>query len=281
MESLQALKACVLPLHYARNRRKFKRASPPLATTNKILMAKGISSGNSLKALAHPLQRFLAGWGSEQRPARAEAAAALPPVYALAVLRGEGVLRERFFQHFMQKLPIEVDATQQLDLWNTLIEDGGTITAWVQRLGIAKAVRREAIVPADLAQESRTLYALLLDALATQAPALLPNATEGYFLHCWRAQFPQTSHTVRKTTPAEVLRERLLRALRKRHSSAAVELKESFQEVNDAVTFALLFRLGHAGRWQELIKLERPRLRTARFAAYEAALEGLAGDLLD
>ena len=50
------------------------------------------------------------------------------------------------------------------------MEDGGLIIAWVQRLGVAQALRREAVVPLDAASESRKLYNLLLDALADQAP---------------------------------------------------------------------------------------------------------------
>ena len=74
-------------------------------------MTKGISSRNSLKALAFPIQKFLSGWGAQTKPGHALGpGSALPSPYELAALRGEAVLRERFFKHFMGKLPVTLDA---------------------------------------------------------------------------------------------------------------------------------------------------------------------------
>ena len=47
----------------------------------------------------------------------------------------------------MKNLPVALDDGQQITLWNDLVEDGGQVTAWVQRLGIAKALRRDAALP--------------------------------------------------------------------------------------------------------------------------------------
>ena len=183
-------------------------------------------------------------------------------------------MRTRFFTQFMAKLPVKLDAGQQITLWRELVEDGGLITAWVQRLGVAQALRREAVVPLDAASESRKLYNLLLDALADQAPQLLPWAVEGYFWHCWKAQFPAAgaAPAEKKTTDTDVLRERLLRALRKCHGEA-VEVKESFRQDEDKVVFALLLKRKSTARWDELCAVERPRLKTARLAGYDAALK--------
>lgn len=269
MGSLQVLKTCVLPLHYARNKG---------ILTHREIMAKGIGSGHSLKALAHPIQQFLAGWGARERPATPSGhGATLPAPYELAALRGEGLLRQRFFGPFMAKLPVELDAGQQLAVWHTLVEDGGYITAWVQRLGIAKALRREAVVPEDSQRDARKLYCLLLDALGEHAPELLPWAVEGYFWHCWRERFPHAPAEADKpgATQAEVLRERLIRALRRRHAEN-VEVKESFRETGEVIQFALLVKRPSVGRWEEILSIERPRLKAARLAAYEAGL-ALAG----
>jgi len=103
-------------------------------------------------------------------PALGEQRELTPHCHELAALRGEGVLRTRFFTQFMGKLRATLDAGQQITLWRELVEDGGLITAWVQRLGVAQALRREAVVPLDAASESRKLYNSLLDALADQAP---------------------------------------------------------------------------------------------------------------
>jgi hypothetical protein len=246
-------------------------------------MSKGIASRNSLKALAHPIQQFLSAWGAREKPSAPSldktGQAELPVPYELAALRGEGILRERFFGAFMARLPVELDAAQQLAAWRSLAEEGGHITAWVQRLGIAKALRREAVVPLSAHQEARKLYTLLLDALSLQAPELLPWAVEGYFWHCWKQQFPdapKSTTTDKGKTSAEVQRERLLRALRKQHGNA-VELKESFTQTDAAVRFGLLWRAGPHAPWQTLLpQVERPRLKTARAVAYDTAAEQLA-----
>lgn len=240
-------------------------------------MAKGIGSKNSLKALAHPLQQFLSGWGAHEKPSapkpNATGHAPLPAPYELAALRGEGILRDRFFNAFMPKLPVTLDASQQIATWQTLVEDGGLITAWVERLGIAKALRREALVPLNTSHEARKLYTLLLDALHTQAAELLPWAVEGYFWHCWKQQFPDAPAKPENDSKAsaEVQRERLLRALRKQHGNG-VELKESFTQTPEAVNFTLLWRNSLHEPWQTLHQVERPRLKTARLLAYGDAL---------
>lgn len=244
-------------------------------------MAKGIGSKNSLKALAHPLQQFLSGWGAREKPSvpkpNATGHAPLPAPYELAALRGEGILRDRFFNAFMAKLPVTLEASQQIATWQTLVEDGGHITAWVERLGIAKALRREALVPLNTSQEARKLYTLFLDALHTQAPELLPWAAEGYFWHCWKQQFHDAPAKVNgdSKTSAELQRERLLRALRKQHGNG-VELKESFTQTSEAVHFTLLWRTGLHEPWQTLHEVERPRLKSARLAAYGEALTPLS-----
>jgi hypothetical protein len=240
-------------------------------------MAKGIGSNNSLKALAHPLQQFLSGWGAHEKPSapkpNATGHAPLPAPYELAALRGEGILRDRFFNAFMAKLPVTLDASQQIATWQTLVEDGGHITAWVERLGIAKALRREALVPLNTSQEARKLYTLFLDALNAQAPELLPWALEGYFWHCWKQQFPDAPAKQKETskTSVEVQRERLERALRKQYGNG-VELKESFTQTPEAVHFTLLWRTNQHKPWQHLHQVERPRLKTARLLAYGDAL---------
>jgi hypothetical protein len=183
-------------------------------------ISKGINSRNSLKALAHPVQQFLAAWGAREKPSAprldATGHADLPAPYELAALRGEAVLRTRFFGAFMARLPVQLDAAQQLAAWRSLVEDGGHINAWVQRLGIAKALRREALVPLSAHKEASKLYTLLLEALNTQAPELVAWAVEGYFWHCWKQQFPYAPSAAigKGKTRAEVQRERLLRAMR-------------------------------------------------------------------
>ena len=235
-------------------------------------MSKGIHSTNSLKALAHPIERFLAAWGTRERPGRGTGTA-LPAPYELAALRGEGILRSRFFNNLVEKIPVELEAAEQIELWNTLVEDGGHITAWVQRLGVAKAIRKETMTPLAIAGESRKLYCVLLDALSKQAPDLLPWAVDAYFWHVWKGRFPTQPTVSKKTaqTSTDQMRERLVRVLRKHHSES-VEVKESFEQTEEVVRFAILAKRPSVGKWEELVCVDRPRLKTARLAAYGAAM---------
>lgn len=239
-------------------------------------MAKGIASKNSLKALAHPIEQFLAAWGAREKigaTRSGDGTTRLPAPYELAALRGEGILRERFFSAFMKKLPVQLDAAQQIAAWESLVQEGGLVTAWVQRLGIAKALRREALLPLEAHSEARKLYCLLIDALSAQEPQLLAWAVEGYFWHCWKQQFPELAHIKPKeqNTDVQVQRERLLRMIRKKHGNTA-QIKESFQQTDSDVRFSLLWRAGFNSPWQALMpETTRPRLKTARVWAYQEA----------
>lgn len=263
----QALKACVLPLHYTRMFELLHRIN---------FMSKGIASKNSLKSLAHPLQQFLAEWGLQERTIRS-AGTALPAPYQLAALRGEAVLRYRFFNVWLSEHPITFDDAQQVYFWNALIEEGGYVTSWVQRLGIAKAMRREAALSEFIHRESRQLYCVFLDALSFQQPSLLPKATDLFFEHIWKAQFPSSPVVkLQKATSIETLREKLNRALCK-YFQENVSVKESFKEADNVVQFKLLKKLPSTNRWEELVSLERPRLKTARVAAYDVAITNVKG----
>ena len=206
-----------------------------------------------------------------RRIAAAPADAAMPAPFMLAAIRGEGVLRERFFGYFITRLPIKLDAEQQLTLWDRLIENGGHINDWVQRLGVAQALRREAPLPEKNQHETRQLYALLLHALAEEQPHLLPLAADGFFYHLWRQQFPAQATSQQVKTQAATLREQLTRALRKSHKQA-VTVRESFRQQDNEVCFTLLCKIANNPNWQTLVEVKRPRLKTARRAAYDAAL---------
>jgi hypothetical protein len=67
-------------------------------------------------------------------------------------------------------------------------------------------------------------------------------------------------------------REQLTLALRKRYGRGAT-VRESFQQQEGQVRFTLLLKAPPDHRWTPLIEVERPRLKTARQAAYDAALE--------
>lgn len=260
-------------------------------------MSKGNSSANSLKRLVYLLNQFVLSW-SEGNLRRNNSAGATvwPAPYQLAAIKGEAVLRRQFFDGFIPR-PYTPDAAQQLQLWETLVNQSGALTDFINRIGIKAALRREAVLPEDSKDDTRMLYAILCGALSSQAERdLLVVAVDQFMLHQWRQLFPGESavpkpRTTRKATP-EALREQLTAKLRK-HYKAPVEIRESFTEQPQAapsgdpasseksaateVTFKILYRKGKSEPWGTLVSLARPRVATARTAAFAAAMKALTG----
>ena len=199
----------------------------------------------------------------------------------LAALRGEAILRLRFFDHFIRGLPIQYDAEQALALWNQLIEARGVIEDFVNRVGLAAALKQEAALPEHAAREARKLYNILCEALDREAPDLLKVGVDQLLEHQWKQQFggrPSPPKT-RKSSPAE-LRDNLTLALRKHYKTAA-EIRESFVQSGKgegAVAFKILFRKARNEPWAELVSLTRQRLTTARMAAFAKALSDLSAN---
>jgi hypothetical protein len=125
-------------------------------------------------------------------------------------------------------------------------------------------------------------------------------ACEGFFTQLWLQQFPQAGGSTH-SAPAlakdiDALRQRLQVALQRKHKSATY--KESFKTIaladssggagagatpntdagageeakTEVVHFSLLVKPG-AAPWHTLCEVERPRLKTARLAAYQLALK--------
>ena len=140
-------------------------------------------------------------------------------------------MRRQFFEGFIPRLPYTPDATQQLQLWETLVTQSGALTDFINRIGIKAALRREAVLPEHGKDDIRMLYAILCEALSSHAERdLLVVAVDQFMLHQWRQLFPSesTAPKPRKATP-EALREQLTAKLRK-HYKAPVEIRESFSE---------------------------------------------------
>jgi hypothetical protein len=261
-------------------------------------MSKGNSSANSLKRLAYLLNQFVLSW-SEGNLRRNNGASATvwPAPYQLAAIKGEAVLRRQFFDGFIPRLPHTPDAAQQLQLWDTLVNQSGALTDFINRIGINAALRREAVLPEHGKDDTRMLYAIRCEALSSQAERdLLVVAVDQFMLHQWRQLFPSESAAPKPRTPRtatpEALREQLTAKLRK-HYKAPVEIRESFAEQPQAspsndpanpekpaatgVTFKILYRKGKNEPWDTLVSLTRPRVTTARAAAFAAAMKALTG----
>lgn len=236
-------------------------------------MTRQSGSVKRLKGIVAPLAAFAAAHppgGSSRRRVGTN----LPAPLRLAALRGEAVLRLRFFGAFGRGLPHDPTPEQWLDYWQRFVLDRGAIADLVRRAGLHRAAGLDAAPDAGDDETCFVLYCALLDSLAAKAnEPLLQVAVEKFFLHLWRQQFPDIPVERSRTADPALLRARLEAALRGRWQP--VEVKESFIQEATKVEFRLLaLRPGQPP--EELVCLERPRLKPARLAAYEAALEKMA-----
>lgn len=234
-------------------------------------MTRQAGSVNRLKGIVAPLAAFAAAHppgGSSRR----HAAADLPAPLQLAALRGEAVLRQRFFA---LPLPHAATAEQWLDYWRRFVLDRGAIADLVRRAHLHRAAGLAEAPDAGDDETCFLLYCALLQALqAAGNEALLLVAVEKFFLHLWRQQFPDMpADRPRPSTDPALLRHRLEAALR-RQRKQPVEIKESFRQSADKVEFRLL-ALCPGQPAEELVCLERSRLKPARLAAYELAQKNL------
>ena len=308
----------------------------PLQLVALLCMARAVV----LSKIVPPLRSHVQGGLAQQRRSPSAAASQeaqatplhqWPALLQLAVLRGEAVLRDRFFGVFLSGLPTVTDPDQALGYWARFVQDPRHIQDLVQRIGLGAAAKAEAnlklgsltslTVAGDVASSQDThhaahhathgaahhaIYCALLHELhqaaqdgGTDAGAcqrLLGLACEGFFTQLWRQQFPQGSAAVANTKQnLDSLKQRLTIALQRRHRGG-VMLRESFKTIvpdtppladsnaestegvaapealasPEVVRFTLQAKI--TGHWQVLCMLERPRLKTARLAAYERAL---------
>jgi hypothetical protein len=135
------------------------------------------------------------------------------------------------------------------------------------------------------------MYTTLLDQLHEHGETdLLNTATTKFFVLLWKQQFPQFAQQVLKQAadPAQAsgkapsniqaLKDKALIRVRKTQHPQAI-LKESWREVaggapseESKIEFAVRMQAGRGGMWSELVILTRPRLKTARLAAWQSLL---------
>ena len=167
------------------------------------------------------------------------------------------------------------------------------------RIGLIDAVSQETALACKAATTTSaadealcfTLYTALLDQLQERGETdLLNAATNKFFVLMWKQQFPQFAEQVLKqaTDPAKIgvkalsniqaLKDKALIRVRKTQHPQAI-LKESWREVGNnvdgeetTIEFAVRMQAGRGGAWSELVTLSRPRLKTARLAAWQSLL---------
>ena len=235
-------------------------------------MAKGKASTGSLKYIVAMVGRFVQGWGSlHGKIYHSRNSTDWPSPYKLAILRGEAILRLRFFDGFIPSMGIIFSDEQKIAAWDALVLKSTILEDFVNRIGIASHLKREAVLSKDASDEKLNLFFMLCAAIHEQEPALLEVAVDELMLYQWKQQF-QGIVAKDKKLSHEQLRDKLLLRLRKQLGTS-VEIKESFVQTADSVDFKIIVRVSAGEPWRELISLIRPRLATARLAGFDAAFE--------
>jgi hypothetical protein len=273
-------------------------------------VARSKTSASGLSVIVTPLGRFVRSWQSDGNAGNSGNVGVftnqpnkLPPLILLSSQRGEGILRAQFFGsksgQLGDKLPHQPSPEQWLDYWRRFVEKRGHIVDLVQRIGLIEAVSQETALAGKAATSTNaadealcfTLYTALLDQLQERGETdLLNTATTKFFIFLWKQQFPQFAEQVLKQAadPAKIgvkassniqaLKDKALIRVRKTRHPQAI-LKESWREVagvevgeESKIEFAVRMQAGRGGAWSELVILSRPRLKTARLAAWQSLL---------
>jgi hypothetical protein len=243
-------------------------------------MTHGHDSPNRLVSIAFQLRKYLdAEIGHLERPLKRRQDHSLPPAFEVAFLRGEAILRLRFFLTF-ETLGLGLEQPDLLlDLWAKLVLDRRRIVELAHRAGLVAALATQASLPEATDEHVFQLYCGLLDDLERRQDArLLELATGAFFRHHFRELFPRyagAKPAVRKDR--ETLRFQAQTRLSKRHKQP-VEIKESFQQEEHEVRFRLRVKIGD-GEWQDQPEVTAGRLKGARMAAYKRLLKSVGVDL--
>lgn len=195
----------------------------------------------------------------------------LPPLYQVMAYQGEAILLDRFFGVIRQKIGINTSHQEYLKFWEHSTQNHGFILDFISR---SEWLRVLQISPDSVITnaQAKTLYCIFLAVVAERSPDKLSLVCDDFFIHLYQQQFPENAHEA-KDTSTDQLRHKLTYKLR-RLKNLPCEVKESFVQTEHNVTFSLRYRDSKKDTWCTLITLERPRLKTARLAAYEALLEG-------
>jgi hypothetical protein len=238
-------------------------------------MAKGKASAHALKSILFQLQQAIVGWSATSHGKRFGfiADAPLPPLYQVSALRGEAILLGRFFGDVRQGTAADIPDQLWLEFWQQVIEEGGHLFNLISRIGWLDLLNQGATLPTLHPSTAKSYYCMLLDWLSIQAPHLLHLALDDYMLHLWRQQFPAQAQ-VSGRTQVEQSRHQLEVMLRQVYQQP-VALRESFQQHEDRVLFGLYLKPIDQNDWKCLLELERPRLKSARTAAYTQAMQML------
>ncbi len=241
---------------------------------------KTVGSNRRLGFITQQLQRYIAQrmpiW--RKRPA-ISGDGKLPWLLQAAALRGEAIMRVRFFDWCEAVNMGLTQSGHQQKLWQTLMVERGKVADLVRRIGLIKAMANQTAMPEVDDELAYQLYCGMLDDLARQQNMqLLEIATDQLWLHYFRQLFPDTAVQASPPDDPEALRLRAEIMLAKL-TRQTVAIKESFTQSETAATFHLRIKLD--GKWQDQPTITATRLKPARLQAWQALITQLETGKLD
>jgi len=226
-----------------------------------------------IKLITSPITAYLSQrFGHALRGNKGVNENALPPHLEWARLRGEALLVKRFFSYFEQR-HIE-DVKSQLFFWEQFKSNPDALPLLSNNTGLINAFKAQvgtAYLESNSEQEQHfTAYCCLLwDIHQQKNLPLLDTATVTFFGHFAATIFPT------ETRRDDV--NRLKREIRKQLAqqwNIRPDIRESFKESEDGVSFSLIARIGGYAPCL-LITLNGKRLKPTRIKACQMALQQL------
>jgi hypothetical protein len=201
----------------------------------------------------------------------------LPPIIELAFLRGEALLRTRFFSHF-ERLHFD-DPNTLLHLWKQLRNNPEGLSLVVTQSGLLEAFKRQAgaayIGKGTHESNCYTAYCCLLWDIQQQKDLhLLEMATGRLFSHFAATLFPSQG---RRDDPKQLKLEIRKQLALRWHIRP--EIRESFKTTDDRVEFTLLAKMSGYHPYR-LLTVTGKRLKPTRLKACHLLLDNLESGVL-
>ena len=202
----------------------------------------------------------------------------LPPHLQWAYLRGEALLIKRFFTYFEQRNIEDVDS--QLFFWQQFKCNPNALPLLSIRTGLivafSKQVSRAYLERIPEEEQHYTAYCCLLwDIHQQDNKALLNTATYTFFSYFSATIFPSKAS---KSDPNKLKRE--IRKHLAQQWNLRPDIRESFRESEDGVSFSLIARIGGYAP-VTLITLNGKRLKPTRMKACQTVLQQLEQGLME
>lgn len=201
----------------------------------------------------------------------------LPPYLELAFLRGEALLRQRFFDYFERRH--FQDAVSQLTFWRQFGGNPEGLRRMIAQSGLLEVFQKQAgegyLSRTSQEEQCHVAYCCLLWDIHQQGDKqLLELATNRLFGHFAATLFPAE---IRRDDPIQIKRDIRKQLALRWHIRP--EIRESFKTTDSSVTLSLLAIMPGYHPYR-LLTMEGKRLKPTRLMLYRKVLEYLEAGTL-